>query len=132
MSKVLGFVVLALMLGACASTTRESDLGYEGFNKADSSVEATLEKLKVDPRVSIRNNNGWTIATLDTGRVLWSFTPKGHPAHPSFVKREVIEKDGSVYIDTTARCSAEKSVCDQLVRDFIELNNKIQRNMSGS
>ncbi|WP_444942762.1 molecular chaperone DnaJ [Microbulbifer sp. ZKSA006] len=131
MSKTLGLVVLALMIGACASTTEESNLGYEGFNKAGISVGATLTELKSDPKVSIRNSKGWTIATLDTGRVMWSFTPQGHPAHPSFVKREVIEKDGSVYIDTTARCGAEKSICDQLVRDFIELNNKIKSEMSG-
>lgn len=27
--------------------------------------------------------------------------------------------------DTTASCGAEKSVCDQLVRDFVELNNRV-------
>ncbi len=130
MSKFIVLVFISVFLGACASDPKD-ELGYDGFNRGGETVEETLSRLREDPSVSIRNERGWTVATKESGRIIWSFTPTEHPAHPSFVKREVIEKDGSIYIDTSARCGAQKSVCDQLVQDFVELNNNVRKQMSG-
>ena len=67
---------------------------------------------------------------LRARRALYSFTPESHPAHPSYVKREVVEKDGSIYMETSARCGAEKAACDPLIRDFIGLNNKVKTSVN--
>lgn len=130
MSKFLIIAFLTFLMGACASIEK-SEMGYEGYKRSVETVEETLVRLRKDPFISVRKDRGWTIATKEAGGVVWSFTPLEHPAHPSFVKREVIEKDGSIYIDTSARCGAQKHVCDKLVQDFIQLNNKVRESMSG-
>ena len=60
---------------------------------------------------------------------MWSFTPESHPAHPAAIKREVIERDGMVYIDMNALCQAEKRECDALIEQFKEINGKIRESM---
>ena len=131
MPRIMFIAALVAALGACTTPTEKDDgLGYQGYNKEGEAVGETLTRLKSDPSVQVRTDRGWTIVTSESGRIIWSFTPVDHPAHPSFVKREVIEKDGAIYIDTSARCGAEKSVCDKLVQDFIDLNNKIRESMS--
>ena len=119
------------VIGCNASSPAKEELGYQGQNKEGVTVSALLAQLKSDPNVQVRVERGWHIAEVKSERALYSFTPESHPAHPSYVKREVIEKDGAVYIETSARCGAEKSVCDQLVRDFIELNNKVKNSVGG-
>lgn len=126
MSKFIVPIISILLFGCGATSPMKEDLGYQGQNKEGLAVSQLLEKLKSDPNVQVREERGWQIAEVKSERALYSFTPTNHPAHPSYVKREVVEKDGSIYLETTARCGAEKSVCDQLVRDFIELNNKVK------
>ena len=107
------------------------ELGYQGRTAPNTeSTSETLDRLKNDPNVEIRQNEGWTIASSRAASTLWSFTPENHPAHPSFVKREVVKENGSIFIRTTAKCGAEKLVCDQLIRDFIELNNRVRKDVS--
>lgn len=130
MNKILSLLFSITLLGCNASTPVKDDLGYQGRSSTQElSVDELLAQLEADPTVQMRTENGWKIAVPNSGRVLYSFTPNTHPAHPSYVKREVVEKDGAVYIQTSASCGAEKNVCDQLIRDFIELNNKVKNSM---
>jgi len=91
-------------------------------------VEAALTALRAKPGVDIREREGWIIITdKESGNpALWSFTPPGHPAHPSAVKRIVTEKDGAVYIEMKVLCQAQKNPCDALVREFQALNDRIK------
>lgn len=131
MNKIIISTVLILLFGCGTTQPTKESLGYQGQNKGGVSVSELLEKLKSDPAVQVREERGWQIAEVKSERALYSFTPATHPAHPSYVKREVVEKDGSVYIETSAKCGAQKNVCDQLIRDFIELNNKVKNSVSG-
>ncbi|GAB2190080.1 hypothetical protein MAH1_16880 [Sessilibacter sp. MAH1] len=130
MKKIIISIVSILLFGCGATSPVKEDLGYKGQNQEGFAVGELLEKLKSDPNVQVREERGWQIAEVKSERALYSFTPETHPAHPSYVKREVVEKDGSIYIQTSVSCGAEKSVCDQLVRDFIELNNKVKSGFS--
>jgi hypothetical protein len=131
MKKIIIPIISILLFGCGVVPPVKEDLGYQGQNKEGLSVSQLLEKLRSDPNVQVREERGWQIAEVKSERAIYSFTPANHPAHPSYVKREVIEKDGSIYLETTAKCGAEKSVCDQLVRDFIELNNKVKSSVGG-
>jgi hypothetical protein len=123
-------VFLTAMLFGCSSTTPvKEDLGYQGQSRLGLGVNELLAQLKSDPEVIVRVERGWQIVEVKSERALYSFTPESHPAHPSYVKREVVEKDGSIYMETSARCGAEKTVCDQLIKDFIELNNRVKENI---
>jgi len=121
------FVILAISIAlfGCASTDTERDsLGYQGYGQRGETVSETLERLRNDPSVEIRVDRGWTIASSPTEHAIWSCTPSNHPAHPSYVQRVFTERDGAVYVSTNAQCGAEKSVCDQLMREFLELNER--------
>ena len=127
--KLLSIFLISMLVGCSSITPVKEDLGYQGQNSSGLGVNELLSKLKSDPEVNVRVERGWQIAEVKSERALYSFTPESHPAHPSYVKREVVEKDGSIFMETSARCGAEKTVCDQLIRDFIELNNKVKENI---
>ena len=127
--KFLSVFLIVVLIGCSSTTPVKDDVGYQGQNSSGLGVNELLSQLKSDPEVNVRVERGWQIAEVKSERTLYSFTPESHPAHPSYVKRKVVEKDGSVYMETNARCGAEKAVCDQLIRDFIELNNKVRQNI---
>jgi hypothetical protein len=131
MKKIFALILAASLFGCGATSPVKEELGYEGHNSDGVAVSELLEQLKSNPDVQVRVERGWQIAEVKSERALYSFTPETHPAHPSYVKREVIQKEGSIYIETSARCGADKKVCDQLVRDFIELNNKVKKSVGG-
>lgn len=124
--KIRILTFLTLMFVLVPFSNADGDLGYQGKNNDGLSPEDLLSQLKSDGETLIRMERDWTVATSNKLRVIWSFPPEQHPAYPSFVKREVIEKDGSVYMETSVRCGAEKIECDKLVKDFIELNSHIK------
>ena len=129
MKKIFVLVFAASLFGCGSAPTVKEELGYEGHNSDGLAVSELLEQLKSNPDVQVRVERGWQIAEVKSERTLYSFTPETHPAHPSYVKREVVQKEGSILIETRARCGAAKDVCDQLVRDFIELNNRVQKSV---
>lgn len=73
------------------------------------SVAAALKDLKVRSDVDISDQGGWTIISDRASGALWSFTPPTHPAHPAAVKRTVVEKDGSIFIEMGGFMSGEKN-----------------------
>ena len=130
MNKLIYVIVFSLLIG-CASTEQES-LGYKGKKKSSSENPGalkTLENLRNNPDATFRNNNGWVIINIDNGdeKSIYSFTPESHPAYPAIVKREVIEKDGSIHLEMTAKCGASKKVCDDLIQQFVALNNNVRQ-----
>jgi len=129
MRKIIILVISVNLFGCGTTSPAKENLGYQGQNREGLAVSELLEKLKSNPDVRVKTERGWEIVEVKSERALYSFTPENHPAHPSYVKREVVEKNDSIYIETNAKCGAEKSVCDQLVRDFIELNNKIKEDI---
>lgn len=129
MKKILFLFISLVLFGCNANAPLKEDLGYKGQSPEGLGVGELLAQLKSNPEVQIRTERGWQIAEVKSERALYSFTPETHPAHPSYVKREVVEKDGAIYIETSAMCGADKNVCDQLIRDFIELNNKVKKSV---
>jgi hypothetical protein len=124
------YVFLYFILCFFCSSSFGENLGYSGFNKEGETVEETLARLIKDKSFSVYDHDGWTIASSNEG-VMYSFTPSSHPAYPAYVKRDVIERNGAIYIDMSVRCGASKKVCDDLVRSFQELNKKIMQSMGG-
>src|ERR1700738_1060328 len=57
------------------------------------SVATALAALQARNDVKTWIQDGWTV--IEDGMTLWSFTPAGHPAHPSVAKRSRVgEKRG--------------------------------------
>ena len=131
----LTYLVLTFLFSGCASTSKEDNkLGYNGLLNAspkNSGALQSLENLKSNPDAKFRIDKGWTIVDVNNEdeQSIYSFTPESHPAYPSIVKREIIEKNGSIYIDMSAKCAASKEVCDELIQKFVALNNKVRQSM---
>ena len=60
--------------------SRTNEIGYP-------TVAAALGDLRNRPGVQISQQGGWTVINDAASATVWSFTPPGHPAHPSAVKR---------------------------------------------
>ena len=104
------------------TTSQSSGIGYL-------SVAAAFEALRQNSGVKILNENGWTVIDDRPNLTVWSFVPKGHPAYPAVVRRQVIQKGGGLYVNTNVLCEASKTSCDKLVTEFQALNNKMRDNI---
>jgi hypothetical protein len=105
-----------------------STIGYRNVAEA-------LEALRKKPGVTITESNGWIVVdeseSGQSERALWSFSPSTYPAYPAVAKRTVHEKDGKVWIELAVECEATKEACDQMVREFQDLNERAMQS-SGS
>ena len=92
------------------------------------SVAAALEAVKAKPSVRVSVQDGWTVIAEQGGLVLWTFTPLGHPAHPTVARREAKQHtNGAWYVDQRVLCQAAKAACDKINAEFVELNSKMRR-----
>lgn len=129
-------ILSLIFIVSCTTTTDtkpEKQLGYNGQTPkvfGFSTTNELLANLKSYPGNVVSVVQGdfglWTIVQSRDDRSLWSFTPEQHPAHPSVVKRTPVEQDGKIFISTEASCNAEKSICDELIKSFIQINNQIK------
>jgi hypothetical protein len=117
-----GIFVAAFAEAAFAQADKDqSGIGYP-------TVAAALEAVKAKPGVRVSVRDGWTVMDDRATMTVWSFTPTGHPAHPTAVRREVKQaKDGSVSVQQSVLCQAQKPACDKINAEFVELNNKMRR-----
>ena|GEM_PF-1999519 len=119
--KILKVAILIIMVSSTSALYAGEELGYKGktFPKGKSIAKLLIE-LNENPDVNIRKNKGWTIASSEKLRTIWSFVPKDHEAYPSYVKREMVERDATFSFETTAESGAGKQIRDKLVQDFIK------------
>ena len=125
MIKVLfSIVLLFISTTSMAEDASGSTIGYQSYDEA-------LNDLKSNPKAKVTVQQGWTIIEVnkDNEMALWSFTSKGHFAHPAVVKRNVVESKDTVSIIMNALCGAAKPECDKLIKQFEQLNEKISQNM---
>ena len=107
------------------STVQElssSPIGYE-------TVQEAFDALSADPKITQSHYQGWTVfkSEVDGVYVIWSFTPQGHPVHPSAVKREIVSRDGELSIAMSVLCHSSSADCDVLVEQYKQLNEDIKR-----
>jgi len=119
--KSLGIVLVLACVAAFAQ--REDDIGYP-------TVQAALDALRTVPGARFSMSDGWTVVDLSEGvaEVRWSFTPSGHPAHPSAVKRTITDRGDEVSTETRVRCEAAKTPCDRLFEEVVKAGEQVPRN----
>lgn len=122
MKSAMFFLILAFLPAYLQA--EKSSIGYN-------TVLEALIALKENPAAQVGYSDGWIVVTLEEkgNYVLWSFTPESHQAHPTAVRREVIEKDGQVFIKMSALCQSTKPECDQLISEFEKLNDDIRQSI---
>ena len=110
-------IALALIVGACMSAFADEPVppGKSGIEY--STLEEALAALHAKAGVTFKKQNGWLVATDSNPIVVWLFTPPGHPAYPSMIKQQIINKPDGAYMDRAIRCLASKAVCDRYFGD---------------
>lgn len=86
--------------------------------------------LSKDPGSKLsRNSDGWQTVHVAQGvnEGIWTFPPQSHPTFPSVVKRQILEREGHLFIGMDVLCGGGKPACDELVRDFTKLNEQIAK-----
>jgi hypothetical protein len=113
------------VLVGTAHSGDDSAIGY-------ASPDAALEALRKNSAAQFSVRDGWTTVSLSEGGsiVMWSFTPKDHPASPAAVKRTMSQKDGAWYLDMKILCGGTKDACDKLTADFNQLNDRMTKDIA--
>jgi len=137
------FILVVALITACgltgidasAETDERSPIPEAGHSTIGyPNVAAALKALRAKPGVEFTTQGGWTIASEkgDSTFVIWSFAPEGYPAYPAAVKRSLVQRDGSLWIEMNVQCEASKDACDNLVRQFQELNARLRESAKAS
>ena len=92
-----------------------SDIGYK-------TVAQALSSLKLEKDAAFSTVRGWTIVTDETHLTVWSFAPRTDPSYPAVVKRTVTSTGAGSRVTTRILCEADKRSCDNLAREFNNLN----------
>jgi hypothetical protein len=58
--------------------------------------------------------------------VMYTFTTKGHPAHPAAVCRKMSKEGDTLVLKMEVVCDGGKDACDKLRNDFNVMNAKMQ------
>lgn len=74
--------------------------------------------------------NGWLVIEVPSELTIWTFTPETDPAYPAVVKRVVTHDADGESISMEVLCQASKSACDNLVRQFQQLNEQMKESLS--
>lgn len=114
-------------LQALSAPLPEADRPTIGY----ASVGEALTALKARRDVTFTVQNGWTVVTDPAEATVWSFPPKGHPAYPSAVKRQIENGSTGASVNMSIQCEASKSACDDLVRSFETLNQQMADDAKG-
>jgi hypothetical protein len=107
-------IALALILGACTSVLATESPAPSGKSDIEySTLEEALNALRAKTGVTFKNQDGWLVADDSSAIVIWLFTPPGHPAYPSMIKRHIVNGPDGAYMETAIRCLASQAVCDR-------------------
>ncbi len=75
-------------------------------------------------RPSFENGQFISFGNLGDGSA-FTFTKKGHPAHPAVVCRSPVKIGDVFHIKTEASCAAPKEACEKLMRDFQAMTDNV-------
>ena len=100
----------------CGRPREAPDALYQRLTKTEKLPEAFRDKSYVTINDTANNT-------------IWTFTVAGHPAHPSAVCREPVEENGKLRMDMGVQCEASDEACEELVRGFEALNQKMLKEL---
>ena len=107
--------IIALLMGAYASVFAAEPVPSGESGIEYSTLEEALSSLHAKAGVTFKNQGGWLVA--NDGTVGWLFTPPGHPAYPTMIKRHIVNGPDGAHMVTDIRCQASKAVCDRYFGD---------------
>lgn len=124
------FFMVLISLTAVSTFAEDTELGYLGESEhAAKSVMEAFGTLQHNEDAVFRQEINGTTVSVPSENTYWFFTDAVHPAHPAYVKREIVEKDGSVYMTMDVKCGSSKVICDEFVYGFLEQANQLRNEL---
>jgi len=108
-------------VGLCVPATFAADTPPQPDAAAEIAYptpQAALDALRAKPGVTVREENDWFVLKEPNGRSFWSITQPAHPAHPTVVKRTLVEDTEGIRMVMRVKCGAPKETCDRVVQQF--------------
>ena len=106
-------IALVFLVAACSSALAADAVPSGESGIEYSTLEEALSALHAKEGVTFKEQKGWLVADDSKAIVIWLFTMPGHPAHPTMIKRHIVNGADGAYMDTAIRCLASKAVCDK-------------------
>ena len=94
-------------------------------------VAEALADLKKRTDLTVAQQRGWTVISDEKNHVVWSFPSRSDPAYPSAVRRSIKNENGAAYVNSDILCESTKAACDNLVRQFNELDAQMREALRG-
>ncbi|HXZ67761.1 MAG TPA: hypothetical protein VEH07_04150 [Alphaproteobacteria bacterium] len=89
--------------------------------------DALLGEIKSQPETEQKKVDTDQFEVYAIGFNLYSVTTARHPAHPTIVRRQIIESKEGISLDMTACSFGDKKAFDALMKEFEKLNEAMKR-----
>lgn len=131
--------ILAALLGfAAAAAAQTPTFGQRSTLKTGNSIQIefptvghAIEALRARENVRESKEYGWTIIEDRDANAVWSFTPEKHPAHPTMVKRTLIDHGRAVEIVMDGQCEADYEACEKVMAEMKRRTFRYQSMLGG-
>lgn len=94
-------------------------------------VTHAMDALRARENVRVSKEYGWTIMQDRDAGAVWSFTPEKHPAHPTMVKRTLIDHGRAVEIVMDGQCEADYEACEKVMAEMKRRTFRYQSMLGG-
>lgn len=122
----LGMLGALLLLGVSALSSRPARAQPNAIPYPDVAAAFAALSARDGAGTIVTHSDAWTLVNEPGAAAQWSFTPKGHPAHPAVVRRIVKRgAGGEVSVETASLCEASAQACTQLLQEFEAMNPRI-------
>jgi hypothetical protein len=118
----VGTLVVGLLGWTATTSYAQKPLREAQSSVGYASVAEAQRSLRSKSGVEFEVQRGWLVATDKPTLTIWSLSPKGYPAYPAVVKRQVVQVGPNVNVNMSILCEAGKQDCDDLVRTFASMN----------
>ena len=100
---------------------QEAKISIEEFEK----YKAIIVEKFGDSVVKVPDQN--LVVYLDNSKGNYAFTTQGHPAHPAWIARRVVESNGSIDIEQIGYFAGKEKPFAVLFKQYLELNEKVKK-----
>jgi hypothetical protein len=133
-----GRLLLAATLLAFAADRGRAQVTMICDQPFDGDLAAFSERIRQLPRaepskkdrLGLMATSVWPPGALrdgGPGSADWSFTPADHPAHPSVICWQIVNKGGRFNLQTQFHCQAAKESCDKLAAEASALEQFLRQ-----
>jgi hypothetical protein len=128
-----GFLMAIAVLGASAASAQEFK-PYPDAKVTAAQWQAYLDLVREKVGKSERSFPSQHLKTYsnEATRTVYAFTGPGHPAHPAWITRRVVEDTSGVSMEQTGFFAGDEPAFAKMFAEYRQMNERMSANMRGS